>query len=251
MNFRRAFNGLLLCLATADAFAPFLNIHARSTTTLMAEVKCGNKKDHLQSVFSGFGVAAAVLTFSAAANASPMNHDQDQFYAVYSSSMPVAETIKTMDMSMPSSYSAISDVKTSATDELTRVENLATGTKTKVKKKVNTSKAEPAPKLSAEERAALATQKKAEKEAAAAEKAAEKEALAAARAAERNASAEEKAEARAAEKAEKAAAKNAAKELAAKNAEKKEAMELEKKYSGVTFVDMGLPSYEPVASGKK
>mmetsp|Transcript_16577 Transcript_16577/g.23053 ORF Transcript_16577/g.23053 Transcript_16577/m.23053 type:complete len:252 (-) Transcript_16577:150-905(-) len=251
MKLRRACNGLLLCLATADAFAPFLNTRARSSITLMAEVEGGKGKDPLRRVFSGFGVAAAVLTFSAAANASPMNHDQDQFYAVYSSSMPVAETIKTMDMSMPSSYGAISDVKNSATDELTQVENLATGTKTKVKKKANTSKAEPAAKLSAEERAALATQKKAEKEATAAEKAAEKEATAAAKAAERNASAEEKAAARAAEKAEKAAAKAAAKELAAQNAEKKEAMESEKKYSGVTFVDMGLPSYEPAASGKK
>mmetsp|Transcript_14274 Transcript_14274/g.20094 ORF Transcript_14274/g.20094 Transcript_14274/m.20094 type:complete len:262 (+) Transcript_14274:149-934(+) len=255
MNLRRACNALLLGLAVADAFAPAMNTHTRRVTTLMAQVEEGKQNTPMQRLVRGFGVAAAVLTFSATANASPMNHEQDPFFAVYSSSMPIAgDTIKTMDMSLPSSYSAISDVKNRATDELTQEENLVTGKKTKVKK-ADTSKSEPAQKLSAEERVALAAQKKAEREAAAADKAAGKESLVAERAAEREALAAEKAAARAAEKAEKdaakAAAKAAAQELAAKNAQKKEAMEMEKKFAGVEIVDTGLPSYEPAASGKR
>mmetsp|Transcript_44618 Transcript_44618/g.107511 ORF Transcript_44618/g.107511 Transcript_44618/m.107511 type:complete len:162 (-) Transcript_44618:66-551(-) len=153
--------------------------------------------------------------------------------------MQVAETIKTMDFSLPSSYDSISDVKKSSVDALTQEENLLTGTVVKKVPKPATERMGLSPKMSDEE-------KKAQKEAMEAQKKADKEAAAAAKAA---ADVEKKAEREIAAK-EKAAAKKAQAEAKAKAEAAKEEAAKEKQYSDVKFVDTGLPSYDDSAKVK-
>ena len=180
--------------------------------------------DIMRKTIHAFGVAATVLAFSAfnapafaeeSLVARPQRPD-----VIFSSSIQVSETISTMDFSLPSSYDAISDAKSSAVGELVLEENLLTGNKVKkaAPKKAKSSNVKGSGSggeaLTPEEKAQLAIQKKAEREAAAAEKQAEKAALA----------------------AEKAAQKEV---QSARRAVEK----VESTLKGAEFVDMSLPSY--------
>lgn len=201
----------------------FLSPPVPAGMTTKTTLQMVNKnEDSFANSFRAFGIAAAIFTAVGSPThvmaQIPLSQSQDM---IYSSSIQVAETIKTMDMSLPSSYDAISDVKKSSVEELTQEENLLTGTVVKKVPKAATERIGVGEKMTSEQKAALkaeeAARKKAEKEAAAAEKVA-------------------LAKVKAAEKA-------AQKEAKAKADAKKEEKSMEKQYESYKFVDAGLPSY--------
>lgn len=223
----------------ASAFAAVSRNGNRPVSSALEAAKQNN--NHLADSMRAFGVAATIFAFSFG---TPSNVQAQDFLG--DSSIQVAETIKTMDFSLPSSYDSISDVKKNSVDELSQETNVLTGTVVKKAPKPVTERATLSPKMSDEE-------KKAQKAAMEAQKKADKEAAAAAKAA---AEAEKKAEQEILAK-EKAAAKAAAKQMKAEAQAKKEAVKeaaaKEKQLSGVEFVDTGLPSYgdaTPMRGGK-
>ena len=181
-----------------------------------------NNDYNLQRSICAFGVASVLAFNTASASALPEISIVNEANNIYTSSIQLSQTIKTMDFSMPSSYDSISDVSKPASEELVQEENIATGSKKKVKSSASTKSSSA---MTPEEKAALAAEKQAEKEAIAAERAAEKARLDA-----------EKAESKRIERLAKEEAKEKAK--AEKESKAKEEM-----MKGVEFVDMGLPSY--------
>jgi flagellar biosynthesis GTPase FlhF len=166
-----------------------------------------------------------------------------------------AETIRTMDFSLPS-YDAISDAR-AGSDLLTLEENPLTGTTVKtVPKKVKREDSSVAgTPMTPEEKQKLAKERSAARLAAEAEKQAAKDASAGERAAEKAAKEAEKARQQAMSDADRAAQQATAKQLAKEKAAAK-ALEEEKKaaakesmmkYSSADFVDMALPSYSESA----
>jgi hypothetical protein len=216
----------LVLLTETFAFTTLQKNHfgsATATTLPMSKAK----GEYLENSFKALGVAASI--FAVSVTGEPALAETPNLF--FSSSIEIAETIKTMDMSLPSSYDAISDVKKDSVAELSREENVLTGKITKSAPKVSTERMG-FENLSDEE-------KKAKKEEAAAAKKAEKEIAAAAKA---EAAAESRAEKAIADK-EKAVAKKAKAEAKAKTEAKKEAKEIGRKYDEYEFVDTGLPSY--------
>lgn len=198
-----------------------------------------------------FGVAATFWAFSVGGPALAETGNCLYSEEIFSSStIQIAETIKTMDMSMPSSYDAISDVKKSSIAELTQEENLITGTIVKKAPKTSTERIGIEPKMTAEEKKAkkeaLEAQKKAEKEATAAEKAA----IAAEKQAEKDIFAKERAAEKALANKDKAAVKKAQADAKARASAAKEEKAKEKEYSEYKFVDAGLPSYGDATTTK-
>jgi len=255
----------LLLLTTVSAFSgpltPLVTKHdvPRSSTRISLNKR---NDDMLQNRIRVFGVAAAILAFNTATVSSAIAETPPVNEFIYSSSIHISETIKTMDFSMPSDYSSISDTKSSAgINMLSKEEDTITG---KVVKKaptpVKAAKAKPSDgggvktALTAEEREKLALQKSAEREAAAQEKAAleaekrsEREALEAQKQADRKAQEAAREVERAQASAEKAEKQQAAKEAKAREdagkAEKSEQKAKDKLYKGADFVEEGLPSY--------
>jgi hypothetical protein len=215
--------------------------------------------------FRAFGVAATIFAFgfmNAPAPAAAANQAQNH---VFSTSIQVSETIKTMDFSLPSSYGAISDAKASGVEKLSREENILTGIEVKKAPKAKSSSSDSfslgGKQLSPEEKAALAAERQAEREAIAAEKQAleaekqvEKEATAAAKRTEKEAMEVERAAQKATADAEKGEKIKEAKEAKAKaeaaKAEKDSQKASEANFAGAEFVDMGLPSYGDATATK-
>lgn len=242
---------LLLLLTEAVAFlAPSVVGKAKSSSLQMVSPK---DEASLVNSIKAFGLAAAIFVtvgspVQVMAQESSLPQGQD---IIYSSSIQVAETIKTMDMSLPSSYDAISDVKKSSVDELSREENLITGTVVKKAPKAATQRMGVGEKMTKEEKAAQkaeeAARKKADKEAAAAEKAA----LDAEKKAERDALQKEKAAEKAAEREAANKEKAAKKKAKAKAETLKEEKAMEKQFESYKFVDTGLPSYGDSTASKE
>lgn len=232
----------ILIFAEASCFAPAPSLASSKMSALEAARESNNCV--VADSMKAFGVAATIFAFNFA---TPIKAEARDFFG--GSSVQVAETIKTMDFSLPSSYDSISDVKKSSVDALTQEENLLTGTVVKKVPKATTEKIGFTPKQTEEE-------KKVQKEAAEATKKAEKEAADAQRAAkelERKAEAKAKAAANALAAKEKATQKESQKEAKAKAEAAKAEAAKEKQYSGVDFVDTGLPSYgdSTTKSGKR
>ncbi|CAJ1921434.1 unnamed protein product [Cylindrotheca closterium] len=221
-----------LLFAEAVAFAPASRYGYTASSFALEAAKESN--NHLGNSIKAFGVAATIFAFNLA---TPSNVEAQDVFG--GSSLQVAETIKTMEFSLPSSYDAISDVKKSSVDELSQEENLLTGTVVKKVPKAATERMTVSPKLTDEEKKAIEAQKKADKEAAAAAKAASD----AEKKAEREIAAKEKAVAKAAADKEKAATKKAQSEAKARAEAAKEEAAKAKQFSDVEFVDTGLPSY--------
>lgn len=164
-----------------------------------------------------------------------------------------AETIRTMDLSLPS-YDTISDAR-AGSDLLTLEESILTGTTVKTVPKKPKKEDSASTPMTPEEKEKLAKERAAERLAAEAEKQIAKDALTAEKAAEKAAKEAEKARQQEMSDSERAvqqvAAKQAAKEKAAAKAleeEKKAATkEAVMKYSNADFVDMALPSYSESA----
>ena len=203
-----------LLFSEASAFATISRNGKMPVSTALEAAKEPN--NHLVDSMKALGVAAAIFGFGLS---TPSNAEAQDFFG--GSSIQVAETIKTMEFSLPSSYDSISDVKKNSVDALTQEENLLTGTVVKKTPKAATEKMGFAPKISDEEKKAMEAAKKAEREAIAKEKAAE----------------------RAIAEKEKAMAKKAKAEAKAKADAAKEEAEKEKQYNDYKFVDAGLPSY--------
>ncbi|KAL3934499.1 MAG: hypothetical protein SGBAC_009797 [Bacillariaceae sp.] len=227
-----------LLVAKVSSFVPASRYGYTGSSSAMEAAK-GLNNHHLEDSIKAFGVAATIFAFHLA---TPTTVQAQDFFGG-GSSMQVAETIKTMDFSLPSSYDSISDVKKSSVDALTQEENVLTGTVVKKAPKAATERVGFTPKVSDEE-------KKAQKEAMEAQKKADKEAAAAAKKAsdaekkaEQEIAAKEKAIAKAASDKQKAAAKQAQAEAKNRAAAAKEEAIKEKQLSDVEFVDTGLPSY--------
>uniref|UniRef100_A0A7S4M6Y1 Uncharacterized protein n=2 Tax=Odontella aurita TaxID=265563 RepID=A0A7S4M6Y1_9STRA len=261
---------LVLIAAPLDGFTTIPSFrHATDTfPTAVAMAKSPeNSESNCLNLFAAAAVvSASCLAFVGGAGAAPITQNVDlRSNALQSSSIELSATVQTMDMSLPSSYSAISDAKASGVAELAQEENLITGTKKKVTPKPSSktgggmsmptggtplteeekaalaAERQAAREAAAVEKAALAAEKAAEREAAAAEKAAEQKALAEQNAAEREVN-QRAATAKAAERAEAKAAADADK------AAKKAAKEAESKFKGAEIIDMGLPSYSDSAA---
>lgn len=229
------------CLLLSENAAAFSTTslrknHGAAVTSLQTS-KASNDEPLMNSM-KAFGVAASILAFGSPAFAETQS--QDLFYSP--SSIQIAETIKTMDFSLPSSYDAIADVKKDSIGELSREENLLTGTVKKAAPKKATERVV-LQNLTDEEKQAKkeaeAAERKADKEAAAAEK----QAAAAEKKAEKEALDKERAADKAAANKAKAEEKKAKAEAKAKADAKKEEKATEKSYDNVEFVDTGLPSY--------
>ena len=215
-------------------------------------------------ILGALGLAAAVLTSggSSAVAASgmtqhvppaPFEITATTGMSIQSSTIHLSESIKTMDFSLPSSYDAISDAKSAATDELTVTMNAPTGGGGKKAPKAKSSgggSSSKQPAMTSEERAALKAAREAQKEAEAAAKAAARAADKEAAEAAAKAKQEAAAAVREAEKVAKQAEAKLKKEAAAEKAEARKAATVS---SSVEFVDMGLPSYSDSAKteGKK
>jgi hypothetical protein len=176
-----------------------------------------NNDYNLQRSICTFGVASVLVFNAASASALPPDISMvNEANTIYTSSIQLSQTIKTMDFSLPSSYDSISDVSKPASDALVQEENIVTGSKKKVQSSSASTK--PSSAMTPEEKATLA----AEKEAIAAERAAEKADL----------------------DAEKLESKRIAREAKEKAKAEKEVKAKEESMKGVEFVDIGLPSYE-------
>jgi len=257
-----------LLLTTVSAFSgPLTPLVTKHDVTRSSTRVSLNKRndDMLQNRIRVFGVAAAILAFNTATVSSAIAETPPVNEFMYSSSIQISETIKTMDFSMPSDYSSISGTKSSAgISVLSKEEDLITGKEVKQVKKAPTPakavKAKPSDggggktALTPEEREKIALQKSAEREAAAQEKAAleaekrvEREALDAQKQADRKSQEAAREAERAQASAEKAEKQQAAKEAKASEdagkAEKSEQKAKDKLYKGADFVEEGLPSY--------
>jgi flagellar biosynthesis GTPase FlhF len=262
---------LFLLLTTASAFTgPSTRLFSKyakpSSSTSLSMAK--NNNEILQSTIRAFGVAATVLALNTAnvpAFAEELVGNPQGCEVIYSSSIQISETIKTMEFSLPSSYDSIADAKASAVDELSQDTNVITGTNVKKAPKKTKSADEGigfgGPSRTPEEKAELAAQKRAEREAAAAEKVAleaekqsERESLSAERQAEKESQAAERAIEKAKADAERGenqkAAKEAKEKTEAAKAAKAEQREQENNLKGADFVDMSLPSYGDASKGK-
>lgn len=244
---------LLLLLVEAVAFLAPSALVGKAKSSLSMQMVSPKDEASLVNSIKAFGLAAAIFVtvgspVQVMAQESSLSQSQD---IIYSSSIQVAETIKTMDMSLPSSYDAISDVKKSSVDELSREENLITGTVVKKAPKAATERMGVGEKMTKEEKAAQkaeeAARKKADKEAAAAEKAA----LDAEKKAERDVLQKEKAAEKAAEREAANKEKAAKKKAKAKAESVKEEKVMEKQYESYKFVDTGLPSYGDSTTSKE
>lgn len=258
-----------ILLTAVSAFsgpsAPFIARSTKHQSSTSISMDKGND-NFVQSTIRAFGVAATFLAFNTASVQAFAETPCPQCgEVIYSSSMQLSETIKTMDFSLPSSYDSLSDAKASGVEQLADETSVITGNtmkKTAPAKKEKAASNKGSQALTAEEKAQIADQKRAEREAIAAEKAAleaekaaEKEAVAAAKQAEKEQLAAERATAKAladAERAEKQKAAKAAKELAeATKAAKAEEKAKASSLKGADFVDMGLPSYGESTSQKQ
>ena len=260
MNFGLSCAFILLLSGTSVSFSPTARGTRNERSFLVAPLKMTEGGEttefgaQVRSIFGAFGVVSAVLFSSIGAHAAG-----GPIPAMESSTVKIAAEIKTMDMSLPSSYNSISGATASGTAELTVVENVVTGTQRKAAPKKKDGGAMSASnfgkKMTDEEKATIAAEKQAQREAEAAEKvaiaadkAAEREALKA----EKEALAIEKATGKAADRGEKEAerlvAKEAAKAIALKKAEETEAKKSERVFSGAEIVDMSMPSYADSAS---
>jgi hypothetical protein len=246
---------LCLLLTEASAFtAPqvpaSISKYAAGSSTNLQMVK--ENERFMADSLKAFAVAATVLALNVGSPAFAdtsvqVPQGQDLFS---SSSIQIADTIKTMDFSMPSSYDAISNVKKNSIDALTQEENLLTGKVVKKTSKTTTERTGTEPKMTAEERKAnkeaLEAEKAAEKEATAAENAA----IAAEKQAERDILAKERATEREVAKKEEAAAKKVKDEARARADAAKEERAKESQSDGYEYVDAGLPSYGDSTSKK-
>jgi hypothetical protein len=245
---------LCLLLTEASAFtapqvpAGFSKYASSSTNLQMVKENERFMADSLKA----FAVAATILALNVggpafADTSTQVPQGQDLFS---SSSIQIAETIKTMDMSLPSSYDAISDVKKSSIDALTQEENLLTGTIVKKTSKTTTERMGMEPKMTAEEKKAKKEALEAEKTAGKEATAAEKAAVAAEKQAEKDVLTKERATETALANKEKAAAKKAKGEAKARADAAKEEKAKEKAYDEYQYVDAGLPSYGDSTSTK-